>query len=193
VKIKEQHMDSRKKGFTLVEVMVSLSLTSLVVIGGFNIFISSARHFQDGTEHNTFINEARAAEQKILNYIQNARAISVTSGNASSLDIVQSDLTVSRLYYVAGNSPETSTLTYDPNSDPDVVGDEEILCRYVSEIPNVNLFQILPNTTSTTKLSFYVGLRPPTNGETAGVRKSYTGAMVYMSATPRNNVDFIQN
>jgi len=191
VKTGLQHVASRKKGFTLVEVMVSLALTTLVVIGGFTLFIYSARHFQDGTEHNTFINEARVAEQRISNRIQNARAIAVTSGNTSSLDIVQTDLTVSRLYYNAGGSPETSTLTYDP--DIDVNGDEEILCRYVSEIPDEALFKILPDTTSTTQISFYVGLRPPTNGETAGVRKSYTGALVYMTATPRNTVDFIQN
>lgn len=177
-------------GFTLVEVMVAMSLTSLVVIAGFNLFIQSTRRFQDGTEHNSFINEARIAEQKISNIIQYSRAASVSSSNNSSLDIVQPDLTVSRLYFQSGTTPETSVLRYDP--DMSVSDDEETICTFVSLIPDTPMFETLPQTTNTTQVSFYVGLRAPTDGSTAGVRKSYTGALVYMTATPRNIVDFIQ-
>ena len=170
--------------------MVAMSLTSLVVIAGFNLFIQSARRYQDGTEHNSFINEARIAEQKISDIIQYARAASTDANDSNSLDIVQPDLTISRLYFQSGNTPETSVIRYDP--DIEVSDDEETICVFVSEIPDTPMFQTLPQTTNTTQVSFYVGLRAPTDGSTAGVRKSYTGALVYMTATPRNIVDFIQ-
>jgi prepilin-type N-terminal cleavage/methylation domain-containing protein len=179
-----------RTGFTLVEVMVGMSLTSLVVVAALTLFIQSARQFQDGSEHITFVDEARRAEQQVANIIQNARAASVTAGNSSSLNIVQPNLTNSRLYFQPGDSPEESQLIFDANIN--VNGDEDVIATYVSEIANTPMFRIVSGSNNTTLVSFYVGLRPPTDGATAGVRKSYTGAIIHMAASPRNIVDFIQ-
>lgn len=186
-----QHSGLRcHEGFSLVELMVGLSLTGMVMAGALTLFVQSARQFQDGSEHVTFIEKARVAEQRIANEIQNARAISVTPGNTNSLEIIQPDLTRSRMFFREGDTVSTSHMIYDP--DVTVDDDEVELSSYVSEIPQSPMFQVLTGTTNTTLVTFYVGLRPPEGSSKAAVRKSYTGASVFMTATPRNIVDFIQ-
>lgn len=179
-----------QKGFTLVELLVSMMLMGLVMAGAMNFFIFSARHYQDGSEHISFIDEARSAEQRILNIIQYARAVAVTPGNNTSLDIVQPDLTQSRLYLRDDDTPRDRLLMYDP--DTDVVGDETEICKYVSGIPGKPMFQVFAGSNNTTQISLYVGLRPPEDETRAAIRKSYTGANVYLTASPRNTIDVIQ-
>jgi prepilin-type N-terminal cleavage/methylation domain-containing protein len=178
-------------GFTLVELMVGLSLTGLVMMGAMSLFLQSVRQFQDGSEHISFVDEARAAEQKVSNIIQYARATSVTPGSQDSLEIVQPDLTSSRLYFEAGDTPALDRLIYDP--DISVSDDEQVIATYVRSIDDTPMFEVIADTNNTTNISFYVGLRPPETGTaTAGYRKSYTGAIIHMTASPRNIVDYIQ-
>lgn len=179
-----------RQGFTLVEIMVALFLMGLVMVGAMTFSVHSARHVQDGTEHISFIEEARNAENRIGHIIQNARAVSIPSGDTTSLTIIQPDLTRSLMYYKEGPTERDDRLVYDPDTNVD--GDEMVVCRFVSVIPSKEMFRVLPGDRNTTVISLYVGLRAPEEGARAAVRKSYTGANVYMTATPRNTVDFIQ-
>lgn len=185
-----QGSGSTSSGFTLVEVMIGLALTGLVMAAALSLFVESARQFQDGTEYISFVDEARVAEQRVSNVIQYARATSVTPGNDASLDIVQPDLTSSRLYFQEGNSLASNRLVFDP--DVTVSGDEEVLARYVSEIEDTPIFRVVSGTNNTTLVSFYIGLRPPEDESGFSLRKSYTGAIIHMTASPRNIVDYIQ-
>ena len=182
-----------RSGFTLTEVIVAMSLTSLIVVASISFFVGTMRHSQDGTEHVSFIDEARAAENLIGQRIQCARAVAIRD---SSLDIVQMDLTKSRLYLQDGDgdpgTPEDNVLFFDPDTETGDDGYE--VCKFVSLFEGEPLFQTLSTSPRTALISFYVGLRPPTEvGDRAAIRKSYHGAEVRMTATPRNTMQFIQN
>jgi|GEM_PF-4995198 len=170
---------------------MGMGLTMVLMMGAMSLFVQTSGHYKDGTEHVDFISDARKAQQIIWNKIQDARAVSVTAGTTTSLDLVQPDLVRSRLYYVEGQTQASNRLVYD--ADVTLEGDEFVVAQYVSEIPDTPMFRVVEGTQNTTLISLYIGLRPPENAKQAtSIRKSYTGSILHLTASPRNVVYVIQ-
>ncbi|MCK5849359.1 MAG: type II secretion system protein [Kiritimatiellae bacterium] len=182
----KQKIANRRSGYTLLEVMVSSAIMSLVVTAAMSAFWFAGRMTRAGGYQVEFNAMGRIASQKITRYIENGRAVAVSS---NGLDIMQVDLRCSRLFYrdADGDSStiEDNCIVYDP--DISSAGKEKILCSHVTPIDEEPIFSIIPSTPNVAKMKFHVG--DGTNIQHtsfSGTGQGYQGLEIRVSATPRN-------
>jgi prepilin-type N-terminal cleavage/methylation domain-containing protein len=171
-------------GYSLIEVMIVVFLISGVTVIAMTLYIAGIGQAQDGSAHLSAVASARRAERTMVSFIQNARAVgAITDG----LEIVQSDLTVSRISYVDGDGdPATrgdNCLLLDP--DIAVASNETELCSSVSPIPGEAMFSVLTASPRTAIVTFHVGDRPPISGPSVYGRPGHPGLEIRCAATPR--------
>lgn len=176
-----------KDGFTLTELMVAMTLFSLVVVASFSLFSTSSRMTRAGGSQVRFTNDGRLVSQKIAQLIEAGKAIGVST---SGLDIITVNLTCARIAYEdTDGNPDTvadNRLIYIPDTAKPTEG-RRILCSYVSPIGTEPIFSTIPSSPSAAKFVFHVG--DGTNTSDAGFSgtgQGYQGLEIRFSATPRN-------
>jgi len=70
--LQESNKDIRKKGFTLVEMLISLAILAMIVVSTFTIFRSSSRSWQKGETRSERYHSARVAIGKMSTEISQA-------------------------------------------------------------------------------------------------------------------------
>lgn len=190
---------SPNPGFTLIEVMVASAVTLLVTMGMFTLFVLVNKMTYAGNRQVNYNDLARAAQNKIIKYVEGSRACGIQSATVliltrptagglvqGSLSLVDSD---SNLATVSNNC-----IVYDPNTS--VSGDSEVICNFVSfpiigtnstgkTLYGTNIFQMLNVSPATVGVTFHLG--DATNSPGAGILGTgYQGVECSFSATPRN-------
>lgn len=176
----------RRQGFTLTEVMVASSLALIVVGAAYTVFSHASRFTRAGGYQVQFTAMARKASQKITRYVEQGKAVAVSS---NALLIMSVDLKAAEVRFQDGDGdPDTvvdNRLIYD--SDTGSPGGEVVVCTHVSPLEGEPMFSTIPTSPNAAKLAFHVG--DGTNvGHTAfsGTGQGYQGTAVRFSATPRN-------
>ena len=177
-----------RRGFTLTETMFSVFLFTLVSAGIYVVFIHASFGVKEGTSQANFIAEGRMAEQKILKYIQQGRAI---AANAQYIDIFTTNNSLARIYYEdLDNNPytvEDNSLKYNPDT-LNTASRPETICRYVTALEGGEIFKpLVVYSPSAVQIAFHVGdswsyqdQDPYKTGQ------GYQGLEIRFSATPRN-------
>ncbi|HBA85830.1 MAG TPA: hypothetical protein DCZ95_17240 [Verrucomicrobia bacterium] len=175
-------------GFTLTEVIFSVFLFTLASAGVYKTFIQTALNVKAGNSQASFVAMGRSAEQKILKYIQQARAVAPQS---TYLDIMTTDSGIARIYFedMDGNpyTAEDNFLRYKANY-LDNNSPVETLCGHVSFLDG-EMFRNLSidAQANSVQVSFHVGDGwSYQDTDTYGTGAGYQGVEVRFSATPRN-------
>jgi len=188
-----------RRGFTLIELMVATSLTMLVTLGSFTVFVMVNKMTYAGNRQVNYTDMARTAQNKIIKYIEGSRACGLLSSTSlmltrpTSAGLVQASIS----FVDADNNLATVSnnfIIYTPNRSATNI--TEILCSYVSfpitgtnssggTAYGTNMFQMLNVSPATVGVSFHLG--DATNTPNTGFLKTgYQGIEVGFSATPRN-------
>ena len=180
---------SNIKGFTLLEVMVASSLSLLITIAIFTVFVMVNKITTGGNRQVNYDDMARKAQGKIISIIEGSRACSVQNPTTLTLMtpaaggvLVQGSLT----YVDADNKRSTVSnnyIVYVP--DISVTGNAQIITYYVSPLDGTNVFKTLNISPATVGVSLHIG--DVTNTPGAGLLNTgYQGIVLQFSATPRN-------
>jgi len=174
-------------GFTLVEVMIAVSIFIVLIAMAIAAYTSTMRFASEGSTHVNFIDTARAAEQQILKYVQAGGAVGV---EAEAIRLYMPDDTIARIKFEDDDGdPQTvadNRLVYDPNES--VANNDVEICREVSPIDGEPMFKLVATSPRSVILSFHVGEVPPedSDGSELLAGQGYQGVEVRVSATPRN-------
>jgi prepilin-type N-terminal cleavage/methylation domain-containing protein len=171
-------------GFTLVEVMVALVLSTIIGTTAIAIMIHSARVTKTGGNQARYTALARKASHRITRSIENAKAVGATT---NSLQLFMTDMTLAEIRFDDGGDPgdvESNNLLYFPNiSDTNFY----TLSSYVTPVPGEAMFGMVPTSPRTARIVFRVG-----DGSNDSQRafsqpnEPLQGVEVRVSATPRN-------
>lgn len=186
----------KRRGFTLTEVMVALSLSTLVILGTLQLLVLTTRQSNDGLRHLNYNEEARRLEQTLTRCIHQGKALSVYDNYVEVLR-PDSSTTFTILFEDDDDDPETAEdnrLVYDPNGYPDD-GDEIVICEQVTVLEGHEMFEVLENERNAVQVNIHIGDVHADNYEdaTGALRKSSTGVQLQFVATPRNTWDWRQS
>ena len=181
-----------RAGFTITEVVLATGVFSMAMSIMMGAHVLTMREVGGDSNHVRYIDEARASEQFIVNMIQAETAIGVT---ADGLEVYNQDFQqVFTIRFIdEDGDPGTvddNTLVSDP--DPNKKGDEQVICRAVSPLAGAEMFEIIPTSPLSTRISFHIGELPPENRQKMQKGKNYHGVEVRITATPRNSNYFLQ-
>jgi len=173
-------------GFTLVEAMVSLFVFGLIMIGVFAFFSQVSIQAKAGSLQSRYLAEARIAQQRMVSYIRDGKAVGVVS-NTITIHKMNNDM-ASLEYIDLDNNVLTVTnnyIQYDP--DTWTVGDEIIVCDHVRPCDGqTNVFTKISSSPYSVHVEFHLGdSADPKDAEDYGAR-GYQGVEVRFSAAPRN-------
>lgn len=168
--------------FTLVELMFALSLGAVLMAFAYPAIIHAMFQVKASGWQTHFIGEARLAQQKINQTVQNHKYMNIID-----------DETV-EIYSAEGNK---STLFYDPSGDLKnrtisltADGDTRILCRHVSPIEESEpIFQMTTSENPSRQhlhVAFHVGDPPTGNPEDDTTGPGYQGLEMRFTTSPRN-------
>lgn len=183
----------KKRGFTLTEILVATALASLVAAGGYAAFSFALRYVMAGSYQVQFTASGRITGQKIVNYIENGKAVSIGAGSNGSpeLDIMGINLSNSAIRFVTNGgltNIQNNMLVYVPDTTKT---NYVMLCNYAGPIPGEsNMFSILPLSPIAAVVCFTVGVGTNVGNTslsgTLGTGFGYQGVDIRVSATPRN-------
>jgi prepilin-type N-terminal cleavage/methylation domain-containing protein len=180
-----QYAILRSSGFTLVEIMVAVSLSAIVGIGAMGLLTYAGQVSRAGGFQVRFNAMARQSATRITRAVENAKTISVT---ADTVSLIAPDMKISRIRFDDGGDPgnvhNNRLLLY-----PDIAQPTKfvVLSTHVSEIPGEAMFGVVPTTPRTARVAYRVG-----DGTNDTMRafsrpgRAYQGVEVRVSATPRN-------
>ena len=175
-----------KQGYTLVEMMVATIISAMVLIITLSGFLYAARLAKAGGTQVYYTAQSRLAAQKIVRYIEDGKAVGLAS---NGLFIVTLDLKSAKIYYqdTDGHSEtvKDNYLMYDP--DVTVSGNEKIICPFVTPIPGISMFGLIPSSPSSASVAFHLGDSPSEkNVSYDEMGDGFQGIQVRVSGTPRN-------
>lgn len=176
----------RRMGFTLTELMIATALASLVAAGGYAAFSYAMRYVLAGGYQVQFNTAARMSSQKIIQYVEQGKAVGVTT---NGLNIMTVNLKCARISFDRGDGDlstvQDNRLIYDP--DVEVAGNEKTICRYVSPIEGEQMFSIVASCPNAARVCFHVGDGTNVLDKSfSGTGPGYQGVEVRVSAAPRN-------
>ena len=123
--------DTARAGFSLMEVMVAGAVVVVLMTMALYGYTSTVKTGREGSEHVGVIEEARAAEQRIVQLIQDGRAVGIDMDG--SLLVTMADGSTGRLRMIDldgdPNTESDNRLEFDP--DINSGGDEFEVCRDV--------------------------------------------------------------
>ena len=171
-------------GYTLTEMMISVSIFSVVMTVALSAFSMAGRRIRVGTQQVILNNTARQAQQRIARYIENGKMVDTQDG---FLIILQTNDVEAVLKFVEGpnhpNSLRNSLLVYYPDRDDQQ--NQVIVADHVREIDQNDMFRVEGSDFFTTAfLSFHIGLGPEDLPGFVG--PGLSGVDVRMSSIPRN-------
>ena len=164
--------------------MASFIMVTAVAMS-IGLYVMTITQAREGSVHLSIIGKARGTEQRIIKFVESARAVGAKS---NQLDVVMMDLTQGVIEFIdADGDPATladNTLELDP--DTSVASNETVLCDFVSPVPGEAMFQVLSSSPRTALLTFHVGERPPAGPSQLRLGQGYQGIEIRCAATPRN-------
>jgi prepilin-type N-terminal cleavage/methylation domain-containing protein len=72
----------KNKGFTLLEIVISMLILSLVVAGAYGLFVSNYRLLVDAKHRLQAVNQAAAVMEKLKSYVSADPNLPINAGNA---------------------------------------------------------------------------------------------------------------
>lgn len=167
-------------GYTLVEMMVAVSIGTLAIAAACVGIGMSARASRDGLEQVQYNAMARLCTQRIRRFVEDARAVKVANGTRA--DLVFPDLRVGSLCFQDGDCDSATVLdnviVWDP--DTSVFGDERAVCSHVCPDTERPIFEQLQS--GVVKIFFRVGEPALEIGSVSG-RSGFSGAGAIVTAT----------
>ena len=180
----KQQKSDRQQAFTLVEVMVALTIAMIVGAAAISVVIFAARSAKAGGNQVRYATEARRASNRITRAVENAKAV---SAKTNSLELLMTDMTMARIVFDDGGNPNdlhSNRLLLMPTSS---TNNATLLSNFVSAIPGEPMFGLVPTTPRTARIAFRVG--DGTNDQTRAFSSPgapLQGVEVRISVTPRN-------
>jgi prepilin-type N-terminal cleavage/methylation domain-containing protein len=170
-------------GYTLVEVMVAVSIFTVVMTVALAAFSMAGRRTQAGTRQALFNQMARLAQQRIARYIEEGKTVALES---DYLAITSVDFTTAAIRFEPGaDHPERweqNALVY--YADVDNTNTREVITQNVAPIDSQPIFSIQPSSPVSAHLVFHIGQSADEQAGLAG--PGLSGVDIRISATPRN-------
>jgi len=102
----------REKGFTLVELLIGMSIMTIIMTGVFGVLYSSVKSYKYSWEQGSNIQDTQGVLTLVSNEIRNATSIStpgftanqITSGSRIDYQVVVNSITEQHSIYVGSNS-----------------------------------------------------------------------------------------
>ena len=127
--------DRRRRGFTLVEIVVSTGISSIILTGVLSSFVLMGQNSFNAANYSMMEAESRRALATFTQEARMAKNITWNSGNSVTLEVVSSGSTTYLVTY-AYNSAATGTTAksfYRRLGNASASGGEQILVRYVTD------------------------------------------------------------
>ena len=174
----------RKQRLTLVEVTIASGIFLLAITLSLRTMFMGWSQVKSGQSQLFYQSSARFGSEKILQKVQNARSVSITS-SGNRLYVLNEDNSIHEIYY---DDEDGNPLTVIDNRiwvdvDSAVEGNEQVIVSNVSPLKNEKIFRSVGTGVA---ITFNVG--DPANS-TAGDAISgvgHQGALVRLVAKPRN-------
>lgn len=170
-------------GFTLTEILVAVSVFTVLMTMALTAFSMAGRRIHAGTQQVILNNTARQAQQRIARIIEQGKTVALEN---NQLVITQIDFTSSALAFEPSaqhpGSLKESVLAYYP--DITDTTNRVVIANHVRTVGTNEIFRILPMSPVAAQLTFHIGLGPLDELSVAG--PSLSGIDVRMSSTPRN-------
>ncbi|MDO8540547.1 MAG: prepilin-type N-terminal cleavage/methylation domain-containing protein [Opitutaceae bacterium] len=126
--------NARRRGFTLVEIMVSTGLSTIVMTGVLSSFILMGKNSYNAANYSVMEAESRRALETFTEEARMASNITWTSSNSVTLSVVNDTSTYLVTYaYDTGSSGSTAKCFYRRLGDSSSTQPAQILVRSVTD------------------------------------------------------------
>ena len=170
---------ARQMRMTLPEILIALSLTTMLMAVAYPIFIGALKQSKSATWQAQFLNEARAAQQKLNQVVQTSKYLETP--DSQTVNLYSSDDVKSVIRYKTDEDGE-GILELDPGSGPD-----KILCRYVSPISESEpIFELQEHPQQNLRVAIHVGDPPDEGGAEAKTGPGYSGVELRFTSSPKD-------
>jgi prepilin-type N-terminal cleavage/methylation domain-containing protein len=172
-----------KAGYTLAELMVAMSIFTVVMAAALTGFGMAARRTRAGTRQALYNQMARSAQQRLARLVEEGKTVAL---EGDDLIVTLVDFTTAAIRFEPGtNHPtrwEDNVLAY--YADKDDASTRTVVVRRVSPIDGEAMFGIQASSPISAQISFHVGESAAEQAEAGG--PGLSGVDVRMSSTPRN-------
>lgn len=129
----------RRRGFTLVEIMIASFVATMVIAGACSVYMFISRDGRALNAQMEFNSKARALRLAFYNAVEGNQYARVDVDGTAVRLVAAADESETWIVYVEGDTPETSRIVFRPNGRNNENG-ERTLCTWVghSDLPDPN-------------------------------------------------------